>query len=79
MRAGLPPAATLLAHLGGDDFAVVAPGPGANAVCDAVQTAADERLRPYELRADVTLVDSDGARSVADLAVKVAQVRAHRR
>ena len=79
LRAGLPAAATLLAHLGGDDFAVVAPGAGANAVADAVHTAADERLRPYELRADVTLVDSDGARSVADLAAKVAQVRAHRR
>jgi DNA-binding response OmpR family regulator len=69
---------TLLLHLGGDDFAVVAPGAGANALADTVQSAADARLRPRELAADVTLVDSDGARTVADLAHKVAQARASR-
>jgi DNA-binding response OmpR family regulator len=69
---------TLLTHLGGDDFAVVVAGPGANALADAVQSAADEKLRPRELRADVTLVDSDGARSVPDLAAKVALSRAKR-
>jgi PleD family two-component response regulator len=71
-------AATLLLHLGGDDFAVVAPGPGANALADAVQSAADGKLRPRELSADVTLVDSDGACTAADLAQKVAQARARR-
>ena len=66
---------TLLAHLGGDDFALLAPAAGANALADAVQSSADDRLRPRELSADVTLVDSDGARSLADLAAKVAQAR----
>lgn len=69
---------TLLLHLGGDDFAVVAPGAGANALADTVQSAADARLRPRALAADVTLVDSDGARSVDDLAHKVAHARARR-
>jgi PleD family two-component response regulator len=67
-----------LVHLGGDDFAVIAPGHGANALADAVQSAADEALRPRELTADVTLVDSDGARNAADLAHKVALARARR-
>jgi PleD family two-component response regulator len=66
-----------LYHLGGDDFVVVA-GQGANALADALQSAADEVLRPRELAADVTLVDSDGARSAAELAHKVALAR-HRR
>jgi DNA-binding response OmpR family regulator len=69
---------TLLAHLGGDDFAVLAPGDGANALCDVLQSAADETSRPAGLRADVTLVDSDGARTTADLAEKVARARARR-
>jgi DNA-binding response OmpR family regulator len=69
----------LLAHLGGDDFAVLAPGPGANALADAVQSAADEALRPVGLHAEVTLVDSDGARSATDLTLKVAQARARAR
>ncbi|MGZ3427617.1 MAG: response regulator [Polyangia bacterium] len=67
-----------LLHLGGDDFAVVAPGGGANALADALQTAADAALHRRELAADVTLVDSDGARTAADLAHKVAQARARR-
>jgi len=67
-----------LSHLGGDDFAVVAPGGGANALADQLQSAADEVLRPRELRADVTLVDSDGARNAADLAHKVSLARARR-
>ena len=65
-------------HLGGDDFAVIAPGGGANALADAVQSAADELLRPRELAADVTLVDSDNAQNAADLAHKVALARARR-
>ncbi|HEY1584352.1 MAG TPA: response regulator [Polyangia bacterium] len=67
-----------LVHLGGDDFAVITPGHGANALADAVQSAADETLRPRELAADVTLVDSDGARNAADLAHKVALARSRR-
>jgi DNA-binding response OmpR family regulator len=67
-----------LCHLGGDDFAVLVSGAGANALADAVQSAADERLRPRELAADVTLVDSDGAQNAADLAHKVALARARR-
>ena len=67
-----------LVHLGGDDFAVIALGLGANALADAVLAAADETLRPRELAADVTLVDSDGARNAADLAHKVALARARR-
>ncbi|HEY1586220.1 MAG TPA: response regulator [Polyangia bacterium] len=67
-----------LVHLGGDDFAVIAPGGGANALADAVQSAADEMLRPRELAADVTLVDSDNAKNAADLAHKVALARSHR-
>jgi hypothetical protein len=43
-----------------------------------VQSAADETLRPRELAADVTLVDSDGAKNAADLAHKVALARARR-
>jgi DNA-binding response OmpR family regulator len=66
-----------LFHLGGDDFVVVA-GQGANALADALQSAADEVLRPRELSADVTVVDSDGARSTAELAHKVALARARR-
>jgi DNA-binding response OmpR family regulator len=69
---------TLLAHLGGDDFAVLAPSAGANALCDAMQSAADDEARAAGLRVDVTLVDSDGARTTADLADKVAQARARR-
>jgi DNA-binding response OmpR family regulator len=69
---------TVLAHLGGDDFAVLAPGDGANALCDALQSVADDKTRAAGLRADVTLVDSDGARTAADLASKVAQARARR-
>jgi len=68
----------MLVHLGGDDFAVLATGHGANALADAVQSAADDKLRPRELSADVTLVDSDGARNAADLAHKVALARARR-
>jgi PleD family two-component response regulator len=67
-----------LLHLGGDDFAVVAPGGGANALADALQSAADATLHRRELAADVTLVDSDGARTAADLAHKVAQARSRR-
>ena len=67
-----------LTHLGGDDFAVIAPAGGANALADALQSAADEALRPRELGADVTLVDSDGAKNAADLANKVALARARR-
>ena len=67
-----------LLHLGGDDFAAVVPGSGANALADAMQSAADAVLAPRELAADVTLVDSDGARTVADLAHKVAMARARR-
>jgi len=70
--------ATQLVHLGGDDFAVVAPGSGANALADAVQSAADANLRPRELSAEVTVVDSDGARTADDLAQKVVQARARR-
>lgn len=66
-----------LYHLGGDDFVVIA-GAGANAIADALQSAADDVLRPRELRADVTLVDSDGARSPAELAHKLALARARR-
>jgi DNA-binding response OmpR family regulator len=69
---------TVLAHLGGDDFAVLAPGDGANALCDQLQSAADEGARSSGLRVDVTLVDSDGARTRADLAERVAQARARR-
>jgi two-component system response regulator MprA len=71
-------AEVLLAHLGADDFAVLAPGDGANALCDAIQSAADERVHAAGLSVDVTIVDSDGARSTADLAQKVAQARARR-
>jgi DNA-binding response OmpR family regulator len=77
-RAVAPRPDTVLAHLGGDDFAVLAPGDGANALCDALQSAADEQTRAAGLRVDVTLVDSDGARTTADLADKVAQARARR-
>jgi DNA-binding response OmpR family regulator len=66
-----------LYHLGGDDFVVIA-GHGANALADALQTAADDFLRPRELAVDVTVVDSDGARSAAELAHKVALARARR-
>lgn len=69
---------TLLAHLGGDDFALLAPGDGANVLCDTLQSAADEKTRASGLRVDVTIVDSDGARTSADLADKVAQARARR-
>jgi DNA-binding response OmpR family regulator len=69
-------ASVLLAHLGGDDFAVLAPGAGANALADAVQSAADAVLRSAGLHAEVTLVDSDGARTSADLELKVAHARA---
>jgi DNA-binding response OmpR family regulator len=69
---------TLLVHLGGDDFALLAPGAGANALADAAQSAADERAAAVGLRADVTLVDSDGARTAADLAERVAQARSRR-
>jgi PleD family two-component response regulator len=72
------PGEAKLIHLGGDDFAVIAPGGGANALADAVQSAADETLRPRELAADVTLVDSDNAQNAADLAHKVALARARR-
>jgi PleD family two-component response regulator len=72
------PGEAKLIHLGGDDFAVIAPGGGANALADAVQSAADEMLRPRELAADVTLVDSDNAKNAADLAHKVALARSHR-
>jgi hypothetical protein len=67
-----------LCHLGGDDFAVVAPGDGANALADALQSAADARLGHHELAADVTLVDSDGAGDAAAFAAKVAAARSRR-
>jgi PleD family two-component response regulator len=67
-----------LLHLGGDDFAVVVPGDGARALADRLRSAADALLHPRELAADMTLVDSDGARTTADLAHKVALARARR-
>lgn len=67
-----------LVHLGGDDFAVIAPAGGANALADAVQSAADATLYRHEVAADVTLVDSDDAQSAADLAHKVALARGRR-
>ena len=72
-------AGATLHHLGGDDFAVVAPGDGAPALAERVRAAADDTLRRHELAADVTRVDGDGARCPADFAAKVAQARARRR
>jgi CheY-like chemotaxis protein len=77
LRNAIAPSGASIHHLGGDDFVVVA-GHGANALADRLQSAADDVLRPRELRADVTLVDSDGARSTAELAQKVALARARR-
>jgi hypothetical protein len=48
-------------------------------LADELRAAADALASSAELRVDVTVVDSDGARSVDDLAHKVAAARARRR
>jgi CheY-like chemotaxis protein len=70
---------TLLAHLGGDDFAVATAFAGAPALAAELRAAADELATSAELRVEVTVVGSDGARSIDDLANKVAAARARSR
>jgi DNA-binding response OmpR family regulator len=65
----------LLAHLGGDDFALVAPAAAAAGLADAVRSAADGALRPHGLRAEVAIIDGQGARTPGDLAAAVARAR----
>jgi two-component system OmpR family response regulator len=68
----------LLVHLGGDDFALLAPAASARELAEAVRGAADGALRGHGLRAEVTVVDGEGgqgARTAGDLQAAVARAR----
>jgi DNA-binding response OmpR family regulator len=71
----------LLVHLGGDDFAAVAPGPGAVKIAEGLRQAGDAQLRQLAsgLHCEITVVDSAGARNPEELEQAVAQARAQRR
>jgi DNA-binding response OmpR family regulator len=65
----------LLAHLGGDDFALLGPQASGADLAAAARAAADGALREHGLRAEVTLVDGQGARDANELAAAVARAR----
>jgi DNA-binding response OmpR family regulator len=65
----------LLVHLGGDDFALLAPRADAAGLADAARAAADGALRESGLRAAVTTVDGQGARNGHELWAAVARAR----
>ncbi len=64
----------LLTHLGGDDFVVVGAATDAARLGDALR-AAGTRAAPEKIWVQVTAVDSEGARTVDDLALAVARAK----
>jgi PleD family two-component response regulator len=64
----------LLTHLGGDDFVLVAASQDAERLADVLRSSG-ARAAPEQLWVEVTAVDSQGARTVEDLAMAVARAR----